>query len=42
MQHAKKEFDVLLQPAITAIDKGEVFEKSRDEILKEIIESVVK
>lgn len=41
MQQAKKELDELLQPAITAIDNGDVFEKSRDEILKEVMESVV-
>ena len=42
IQQAKKEMDDLLQPAITAIDNGEVYEKSRDEILKETMESIVK
>ena len=41
IKQAKKEIDDLLKPAITAIDNGEVFEKSRDEILEEVMESVV-
>ena len=40
MQQAKKELDDLLKPAINAIDNGEVIEKSRDEILMVVMESV--
>ena len=42
IQQTKKEMDDLLQPAITAIDNGEVYEKLRDKILKETMESIVK
>ena len=42
IQQAKKEMGDLLRPAITAIDNGEVYVKSRDEILKETMESIVK
>ena len=40
IQKAKKEMDSLLQPAITAIDNGEVFEVTIDEIMKDALENV--
>ena len=40
VQQAKRELDDLLKPAINAIDNGEVIEKSRDEILKEVMDTV--
>ena len=40
IQKTKKEMDSLLQPAITAIDNGELFEVTIDEIMKDALENV--
>ena len=40
-QQAIKDLDELLEPAVIALNNGEVSDKTPDEILKEVMESVV-
>ena len=40
-QQAIKDLDDLLEPAVIALNNGEVSDKTPDEILKEVMENVV-